>query len=158
MKRTPLLPVSAAMAEVRAVYADLATRPVERSCTLRSGCCHFRQTGRTPYLTKGEALVMAQGVRAAGRKELPERDDGACPMLHPRTERCMAYADRPFGCRTHFCKEAGGPYERSVVVDLIRRLEQVDAALGGDGARLFHGAVETALEELMLARPAKRKR
>lgn len=146
------------MAEVRAVYTELATRPADRACALRSGCCHFRLTGRTPYLTKGEALVMAQGVRAAGRKELPEREDGACPMLHPRTERCMAYTDRPFGCRTHFCKEAGGPYERREVVDLIHRLEQVDTALGGDGARLFHGAVEAALEELTVARPAKRRR
>jgi Fe-S-cluster containining protein len=137
-----------AIREVKAVYAALAQRPVERACTLRSECCQFKLTGLTPYLTKGEALVAAKGVRAAGRKELPPRDDGACPMLNLRTAKCMIYADRPFGCRTHFCDAAGGPYARSAVLDLIRRLEKVDAALGGDGSRLLQRAVGDALAEL----------
>ena len=136
---------AAALAEVRAVYEELARRPVERACTLRTECCQFRLTGLTPYLTRGEALVAAKGVRAAGRKQLPERTDGACPLLHPHTGKCMIYADRPFGCRTHFCPEAGGPYARAEVLDLIRRLEKVDAALGGDGPRKLPGAVADAL-------------
>ena len=135
------------LAEVRAVYDDLATRPVERACTLLTGCCHFKLTGLTPYLTKGEALVLARGVRAAGRKALPERADGACPLLHPRTGRCIAYADRPFGCRTHFCDAAGGPYSRAEVIDLIRRLEAVDTILGGNGPRALPGATAEALRE-----------
>lgn len=139
---------SDALVEVRAVYAELANRPVERSCSLLTECCQFKLTGLTPYLTKGEALVAARGVRAAGRKELPKRTDGACPLLNPRTGRCMIYADRPFGCRTHFCPGAGGPYTRSAVVDLIRRLEQVDSALGGDGSRMLPGALTQALEEM----------
>ena len=139
---------TAALAEVRAVYAALASRPVERQCTLLTECCQFKLTGLTPYLTKGEALVAAKGVRAAGRKELPERADGACPLLNPRTGKCMIYSDRPFGCRTHFCPAAGGPYARGEVVDLIRRLEAVDAALGGDGARMLPGAVAEALREM----------
>ncbi len=137
-----------ALAEVRAVYAELARRPIERNCTLLSECCQFKLTGLTPYLTRGEALVAARGVRAAGRKELPVRTDGACPLLHPRTGKCTIYAERPFGCRTHFCPGAGGPYARAEVVDLIRRLEKVDAALGGDGARMLPRAVADALEEL----------
>jgi Fe-S-cluster containining protein len=135
----------AALAEVRAVYAELAERPIERNCTLRTECCHFKLTGLTPYLTKGEALLAAKAFRATGRKQLPERTDGACPMLHADTGRCMIYADRPFGCRTHFCAAAGGPYARRDVVDLIHRLEALDAALGGDGARMLPGAVADAL-------------
>lgn len=137
----------AALAEVRAVYAELASRPIERNCTLRTECCHFKLTGLTPYLTKGEALLAATAFRATGRRQLPERTDGACPMLHPETGRCMIYADRPFGCRTHFCAAAGGPYARREVLDLIRRLEAVDAGLGGDGARALPGAVAAALDE-----------
>jgi Fe-S-cluster containining protein len=137
----------AALAEVRAVYAELAGRPIERNCTLRTECCHFKLTGLTPYLTKGEALLAARAFRATGRRQLPERTDGACPMLHPESARCMIYADRPFGCRTHFCAAAGGPYARREVLDLIRRLETVDASLGGDGARALPGAVAAALRE-----------
>jgi len=138
----------AAIAEVRAVYAELALRPIERNCTMLTECCQFKLTGRTPYLTKGEALVAAKGARAAGRKELPERTDGACPLLNPRNGKCMIYADRPFGCRTHFCAAAGGPYARGEVVDLIHRLEKVDAALGGNGGRMLEGAVAEALRDL----------
>jgi uncharacterized protein len=137
-----------ALAEVRAVYAELAKRPVERNCTLRTECCHFKLTGRTPYLTKGEALFAAKALRASGRKQLPDRNDGACPLLNVRNGRCMIYDGRPFGCRTHFCAAAGGPYERREVLDLIRRLEAVDSALGGEGARALPGAVAAALQEL----------
>jgi len=139
---------AAALAEVRAVYAELARRPVQRDCTLLTECCQFKITGLTPYLTKGEALVAARGVRAAGRKQLPERADGACPLLHPQTGRCRIYAERPFGCRTHFCPAAGGPYARTEVIDLIRRLEAVDATLGGNGPRMLPGAVADALEQM----------
>jgi len=139
---------AAAPAEVRAVYAELARRPVERNCTLLTECCQFKVTGLTPYLTKGEALVAARGVRAAGRKQLPERADGACPLLHPQTGKCTIYADRPFGCRTHFCPSAGGQYARAEVIDLIRRLEKVDAALGGSGPRMLPGALADALAEM----------
>lgn len=138
-----------AIAEVRAVYSDLARRPVERNCTLRTECCRFRLTGEIPYLTKGEATVAAKAFRASGRKELPRPSDGNCPLLHPRTARCMIYADRPFGCRTHFCEAAGGPYARREVLDLIRRLEAVDRALCGSGPRMLAGAVSDALKDLL---------
>ena len=129
-----------ALQEVRAVYRALEQRPVERACERRTECCQFKLTGRTPMLTRGEAMVAAKGLRASGRKELPERQDGACPML--RTDgKCMIYADRPFGCRTHFCAAAGGPYARGEVLDLIRRLEVVDVQLEGDGPRALEAAV-----------------
>lgn len=137
------------IAEVRKVYAALATRPLERQCTRRSECCQFKLTGLIPYLTKGEALVAARAWRASGRKELPVDDEkGACPMLEMRSGRCLIYADRPFGCRTHFCAAAGGPMARREVLDLIRRLETIDAALGGDGPRKLPGAVAAALRAM----------
>lgn len=136
------------LAEVRAVYQELAKRPLQRNCIARTECCQFQLTGRTPHLTKGEALLAAKAFRATGRRELPAADDGACPMLKPATGRCVIYADRPFGCRTHFCDAAGGPYARKEVLDLIRRLEDLDVRLHGDGPRKISPAVAGALAEL----------
>jgi len=137
-----------ALNEVRAVYADLASRPIERSCVRLTECCHFKLTGRTPHLTKGEALEAARALRASGRSKLPENPTGACPMLESLTGNCLIYESRPFGCRTHFCAAAGGPYSRRDVLDLIRRLETVDAKLGGEGSKIFVNAVNDALVEL----------
>jgi len=140
--------LSNTLAEVRAIYQELAKRPVQRNCIARTECCQFQLTGLTPHLTKGEALLAAKAFRATGRKELPESEDGVCPMLNRKTGRCMIYADRPFACRTHFCEAAGGPYARKEVVDLIRRLEDLDARLRGDGPRKIESAVADALEEM----------
>ncbi len=129
----------AAIAGIRAVYAELANRPVERSCTLRTECCRFRLTGKTPHLTRGEALVAARAFKATGRKALPPSAD--CPFLHPQTSRCLIYDSRPFGCRTHFCAPAGGPYARRDVADLIRQLEAIGHTLGGRDARPIEAAV-----------------
>jgi Fe-S-cluster containining protein len=137
-----------AVAEVRQIYAELATRPVERECIRRTECCQFKLTGLTPYLTKGEALVAARALRATGRTKLSLKADGACPMLDAASGRCLIYADRPFGCRTHFCAAAGGPLARRDVIDLIRRLETIDARLGGDGPHRLPGAVAVALAEV----------
>jgi Fe-S-cluster containining protein len=137
-----------ALAEVRAVYAELAKRPMARSCQARTECCQFQLTGLIPQLTRGEALVRAKAVRAPGRKELPGSADGACPLLKHETGRCLIYSDRPFGCRTHFCATAGGPYSRKEVLDLIRRLEELDRHLGGDGPRNLPGTLTTALDEI----------
>ncbi len=134
-------------AEVRSIYAELATRPLERNCTRLQECCHFKLTGRTPYLTKGEALVAARALRATGRKGLPAVDDGSCPLLNRATGDCLIYQDRPFGCRTHFCAAAGGPYARREVSDLIQRLEHIDASLGGTGASALPHAVAAALRQ-----------
>ena len=141
-------PIAQILAEVHAVYQALAERPVQRNCIARTECCQFHLTGLTPHLTKGEALLAAKAFRATGRKELPETDDGTCPMLKRATGRCLIYADRPFGCRTHFCEAAGGPYSRKEVLDLIRRLEDVDVRLKGDGPRKLFPALADALAEL----------
>jgi Fe-S-cluster containining protein len=117
---------------VRAVYAEVTARPIERACEARTTCCRFQLTGEVPQLTKGEALLAAKAIRASGRTRLPAHPDGACPLLDP-LGRCRIYDARPFGCRTHFCAAAGGPYARRDVLDLIRRLEKVDEQLQGDG-------------------------
>ncbi len=137
-----------AIEAVKTIYRELAERPIERNCLRRTDCCRFRLTGRTPFLTKGEALVAAKAVRALGKKRLPESIDGACPLLNHATGQCQIYEGRPFGCRTHFCAAAGGPYARQEVVDLIHRLEDIDRALGGDGAMALPVAVERALREM----------
>ena len=137
-----------ALAEVRQVYLDLAQRKFSRNCVRRTECCQFKLTGRTPFLTKGEALLAAKAFRATGRKSLPEHTDGSCPMLQPTTGNCLIYENRPFGCRTHFCDAAGGPLARREVLDLIRRLENVDATLNGNGPHSLQDAIADAIEEM----------
>ena len=140
--------LESALDEVRNVYVDLAQRPIDRNCVRQTECCHCKLPGRTPYLTKGEALVAAKAFRATGRRSLPESADGCCPMLERETARCLIYEARPFGCRTHFCAGAGGPIARREVIDLIRRLEAVDSALNGDGSHSLEHAVAGALAEM----------
>jgi uncharacterized protein len=137
-----------AVNEVREVYADLLLRPIERNCVRLKECCHFKLTGRIPYLTKGEAVLAAKALRATGRTQLPENSAGACPLLDSPTGNCLIYDSRPFGCRTHFCAAAGGPYARREVSDLIRRLEVIDADLDGEGPRILPNAVKDALSEM----------
>lgn len=139
--------MKAALEEVRQIYADLAARPIDRNCTRLKECCHFKLTGRTPYLTKGEALLAAKALRATGRTQLPKGLGGACPLLDSETGDCLIYDSRPFGCRTHFCGAAGGPYARRDVLDLIRRLEVIDESLGGRGPRILQSAMEAAMNE-----------
>jgi Fe-S-cluster containining protein len=134
--------------EVQQVYADLARRPIERNCTRITECCQFKLTGQTPYLTKGEALLVAKAFRATGRKVLTQSVDGVCPMFNRENGHCLVYAARPFGCRTHFCAAAGGPYARREVIDLIRRLEDIDVALKGEGPIPLPRAVTDALKQL----------
>ncbi len=139
--------IAEAVQATREVYAELARRPVQRDCARITECCQFKLTGRTPALTAGEALVVGKALRAGGRRGLPESSDprtGRCPLLDA-AGRCLVYDDRPFGCRTHFCAAAGGPYSRDEVRDLVRRLESIDARLGGDGAHALPKAVEFAL-------------
>ena len=142
---TPKPDLNEAARQVRAIYAEWQIRPLDRRCAGLADCCRFRHTGRTPYLTRGEAWVAARAWRAAGRKDLDIPADGSCPFLHPHTGKCRIYDGRPFGCRTHFCAAAGGPAARQDVRDLIQRLEVIDARLGGSGAINLPAAVKEAL-------------
>jgi uncharacterized protein len=141
---------TALLREVETVYEELTNRPIERSCVARTTCCRFKLTGEIPYVTRGEALLAARAWRATGRKSLeePSDSDGRCPFLDPNNQRCRIYWARPFACRTHFCAAAGGPYRRSEVLDLIRRLEDVDCRLGGTpGPKPLISAVSEALRK-----------
>ncbi len=134
------------LAEVQAVYAELEARlaGLARDCQMSTRCCRFQLTGEVPVLTLGEALLAARGVRASGRRELKPHPEGACPLLG-REGRCTIYAHRPFGCRTHFCRAAGGVVPRKLVADLIQRLEAVDEKLGGSGSRDLPEAIAAVL-------------
>ena len=134
-----------AACQVRGIYAEWRQYPLDRACTGIADCCRFRLTGRTPYLTRGEALVAARAWRAAGRKEVIVPVDGSCPFLHPQTGKCRIYDGRPFGCRTYFCAAAGGPANRNEVRGLIQRLERIDHRLGGAGAINLPTAVKEAM-------------
>jgi uncharacterized protein len=153
MKKRRLLSApeeTALLREVEAVYEELASRPIERSCVARTTCCRFKLTGKIPYATRGEALFAARAWRASGRKDVEQSSDsdGRCPFLNPRDQRCRIYWARPFACRTHFCAAAGGPYRRSEVLDLIRRLEDIDRRLDGAcGPRPLVPAVSEALRK-----------
>ena len=94
--------------------------------------------------------MAAKAWRSAGRTKLANAKsaDGSCPLLDPRTGKCLIYDSRPFGCRTHFCADAGGPYARRDVADLIHRLEDLSRKIGGTDAQPLPAAVEQALREL----------
>ena len=144
MKRAVPAAKAASIAAVTAIYQEVDQRPIERACTRLTECCQFKRTGKVPFLTQGEAIVAARAWRATGRTHLPDPTDGSCPMLGPHGQ-CRIYAARPFGCRTHFCPAAGGPYPRREVIDLIRRLEDIDRQLGGDGAHPLPFAIRREL-------------
>ena len=84
---------------------------------------------------------------SASFSALPAHTAGSCPLLDPKTSRCLIYESRPLGCRTHFCAAAGGPYPRTHVLDLIRRLEEIDQDLGGDGSHPIEKSIAVALSD-----------
>lgn len=136
-------PSAESLAEVRRLLEEGSRRAsgAARSCTGTADCCRFRLTGETPHVTLGEAWVAWKAWRAAGRTRVELSPDGSCPFLNGQG-RCMIYEGRPLACRTHFCIAAGGALPRREVIDLIHALEDIDVALGGDGAARLPEAVE----------------
>lgn len=138
-----MAPAAGMLMEVRRLLDEGAFRAsrAQRFCTGAADCCRFRLTGETPHVTLGEAWVAWKAWRASGRTRLELPPDGSCPFLSGQG-RCMIYEGRPLACRTHFCVPAGGALPRREVIDLIHALEDIDAALGGDGAAGCPEAVE----------------
>ncbi len=137
------VPSAEELMEVRRLLDEGALRAfrAQRFCVGTADCCRFRLTGETPYVTLGEAWVAWKSWRAAGRTRLELPPDGSCPFLSGQG-KCMIYEGRPLACRTHFCVRAGGALPRRDVIDLIQALEDIDAALGGQGASRLPEAVE----------------
>ncbi len=138
--------LAASLAEVRSVYDELEKNPLERDCQRRTECCRFGVTGEVPSLTHAEALLLSRAWKASGRKGAPEAIEGDCPMFDRAKRGCRVYDARPFGCRTHFCAAAGGPYARRDVLPLIRRLEAASEKLGVRDPRPLGAALRRVAE------------
>ena len=57
------------LSKVRSIYSELASLPIERNCQLRTECCQFHITGKTPFLTRGEALLAAKALKAERERQ-----------------------------------------------------------------------------------------
>lgn len=90
-----------------AVLAQVDQELAGVSCEASTDCCRFRVTGREPWLTLAEWELVHAEVRRQGRRlpALNQDADGRCPFLN-EAGRCLVYAARPLGCRTHFCERA----------------------------------------------------
>jgi Fe-S-cluster containining protein len=99
------------------------------SCDSSTDCCRFAVTGREPWLTEAEFVLLAAEVARQGRKLPAVRDDEVCPMLSAEG-RCTVYEVRPLGCRTFFCDRAQGygSYPRRDVSRLPRRLDELSTS------------------------------
>ena len=121
--------------EIERIYAEAEASLPERNCTRLTRCCRFRETGREPYVTRAETDFLFAVLRSKGRRLPPPRSDGACPFLDRDERTCTIYEGRPFGCRTNFCREAGGAVTAQEMRESIAKLAALDERLGGEGPR-----------------------
>ena len=121
--------------EIEKIYAEAEASLPPRNCIRRTQCCRFAETGREPYVTRAETDFLFAVLRASGRRMPPPREDGACPFLDRDEKTCTVYEGRPFGCRTNFCREAGGAVTAAELRTSLDKLRALDEALGGDGPR-----------------------
>jgi Fe-S-cluster containining protein len=121
--------------DIEAIYAEAEASLPPRNCIRRTQCCRFAETGREPYVTRAETDFLFAVLRASGRRMPPPRDDGACPFLDRDERTCTIYEGRPFGCRTNFCREAGGSVTAAELKSSLDKLRALDEALGGEGPR-----------------------
>ncbi len=127
------------------VYQVTAESLPERDCTQRACCCQFAVTGREPRVTHAEMAHLLALLARQGRRVPAPRLDGACPLLGADNRSCTVYEARPLGCRTHYCREAGGPATAREVRDAVQLLNALDEARGKKaGGRMFTHALEDA--------------
>jgi uncharacterized protein len=125
---------------LRRVYADVDRLLEGWSCERSTDCCHFGRTGREPQLWPNEWALLRAALRArpAPRsRRLPLAEERRCPLLGD-DDRCVAYAARPFGCRTYFCDRASGPTRRpprAEIAALGRRIAVLAERTVDDGPR-----------------------
>jgi Fe-S-cluster containining protein len=121
--------------DIESIYRDAEASLPARDCRRTTRCCRFAETGREPYVTRAEVDYLFAVLRAQGRKLPLPRTDGACPFLDRDEKTCTVYEGRPFGCRTNFCREAGGAVTAQEMKASIDRLNALDETLGGEGPR-----------------------
>ena len=119
--------------DIEKIYADAEASLPARNCTRTTRCCRFAETGREPYVTRAETDYLFAVLRSTGRRMPPPRFDGACPFLGNDEKTCTIYEGRPFGCRTNFCREAGGAVTAQEMRASLDALASLDEKLGGDG-------------------------
>lgn len=116
--------------DLLSIYARLDAALGGFGCGGSTTCCRFGVTGREPYVTKLERAVLARAIKKRGglpkRRTLPIAGERVCPLLGD-DGKCVAYAARPFGCRTFFCDEAlrdyaSGKLPRGEIGALLREL------------------------------------
>ena len=142
---------SPARAELIALYAEADALLAGWTCmcsareegvTALPPCCRFAVLGREPHPTAVELEEVRHARKAretrrpgSGRRRartLPIVDERRCPLLS-REGHCTIYESRPFGCRTFFCPEAGGPFDSSAKLpraplrDIGRRIADLSA-------------------------------
>ncbi|MEW5848900.1 MAG: YkgJ family cysteine cluster protein [Myxococcota bacterium] len=134
------------MSEILRIYQLAEDALPQRDCIQRACCCQFAQTGREPFVTEAEMQALQEELRRQGRKIPPPRDDGACPLLTDDGMRCSVYSARPLGCRTFFCREAGGPATAREMRDAIQALNALDEKhrRGKAGSRTLTDALASA--------------
>ena len=118
-------------ATLAAVYEGLGALFSDSSCLRSTRCCRFKQTGRVPYVWPMEARRVLKGIARRGGRLPLGGATGDCPLLL-EDGACSIYEDRPFGCRTFFCRDATlpqGPRRREVDA-LAMQLRGASEALG----------------------------
>lgn len=113
--------------KLKAIYRDTDALFAGWSCDASGACCRFSITGREPWLWPLEWRYLRTALRAQPAPKGGQPGD--CPAFDASTRRCRVYAQRPFGCRTHFCAGAcaGGKNPRSEIRQLARRLADLSA-------------------------------
>jgi Fe-S-cluster containining protein len=119
-------------AELAAIYRradELSAAAPHDGCERCARCCQFGLLGREPYVTSIELAVLCRAWRRGGRARLARHAEALkiCPLLTAES-RCAAYADRPLGCRTFWCRQAASErpsVERREVLALVREVKAV---------------------------------
>jgi uncharacterized protein len=119
-----------------ALYAQADALYAGWSCPRSTECCRFGISGREPYVTSLEQRALSRALARRGGP-LPNRaralplagsaaGERACPLLD-RGGRCAAYADRPLGCRTFYCRRASEDRspDRGAKRALVQRLREL---------------------------------
>lgn len=128
-----------ALRALEQLYVDVDALYAGTSCPSSTECCRFAITGREPYVTEVELLLVRRAIaRRSGKHERAEalsakdpslpvlQDERTCPLL-ARDGRCSIYAARPFGCRTFFCERAESlaPVRHAEMLTRVRDLKRI---------------------------------